>query len=186
MKRIVFCFLLLIVFSTYTKAQDLSVVDVFGGYSYQRVTPDFLAEGANGNGWHTNLTANLKQMGGFLGLVADFSGHYGKSAGVKVSMRAALFGVRVAARGEKLTWYVQSMYGFANLHGDGDIFGPEIGRSDSSFAFMPGGGGLDVKLSDNIAFRVFELDVIHTNFGRGGGQLRPRLSTGIVFRLGKH
>lgn len=107
MKRIFVCFLFLTTLSTIASAQELPVAEWFGGYSYNRIKPDFLAEGANANGWHTNVALNT----GFIGFVADFSGHYGKSAGTNLSMTSSL--------------------------------------------------------------------------GRGGGQLHSRVSTGVVFRLGK-
>jgi len=181
MKRSFGSFLFLIALSAYANAQEIPVADVFGGYSYNRIKPGFDIEGANANGWHANLAANTR----FVGFVADFSGHYGKSAGTKVRMVSTLFGVRFARRGKNITWFVQSMYGFSGINADTDIFGPEIGRFDSGFAFAPGGGGVDVKLNEKIAFRLFQYDLISTNLGRGGGQLHSRLSTGIVFRLGK-
>jgi hypothetical protein len=181
MKRIFVCFLFLTTLSTIASAQELPVAEWFGGYSYNSIKPDFLAERANAHGWHTNVAVNT----GFIGFVADFSGHYGKSAGTNLSMTSSLFGVRFARRGKKITWFVQSMYGFSAINADGDIFGPEIGRFDSGFAFAPGGGGIDVKLGEKIAFRIFQYDLISTNLGQGGGQLHSRVSTGIVLRLGR-
>jgi hypothetical protein len=181
MKRIFVCLLILTALSTYTNAQEVPAVELFGGYSYNRIKPDFLAEWANTNGWHANVAVNK----GFIAFVADFSGHYGKSAGTNLSMTSSLFGVRFARRGKNITWFVQSMYGFSAISADGDIFGPEIGRFDQGFAFSPGGGGIDVKLGEKIAIRLFQYDLISTNLGRGGGQLHSRASTGIVIRLGR-
>jgi len=181
MKRLFCWFLFLTTLSTYANAQEDPMADVFGGYSYNRIRPGFDIEGANANGWHANVALNIR----FIGFVTDFSGHYGKSAGTKVSTNLSLFGIRFTARGKKITWFVQSMYGYSTINADSDIFGPGIGRFDSGFAFVPGGGGMDVKLSDKVAFRVFQYDAIFTNWKTGGGQMHSRLSTGIVFRLGK-
>jgi len=181
MNRILACLLFLSALSICANAQDTPVTEYFGGYSYIRIKPDFQAEGANAHGWHTNFVLNTR----YVGFVADFSGYYGKSAGTKVSMTSSLFGARFARRGKNITWFVQSMYGFSAINADGDIFGPEIGRFDSSFAFAPAGGGIDVKLREKIAYRIFQYDLVSTNFGRGGGQLHSRFSTGIVFRFGK-
>jgi hypothetical protein len=41
-----------------------------------------------------------------------------------------------------------------------------------------------VRLTDKIAFRAFQYDMIFTNWGRGGGQMQSRVSTGVVLRLG--
>ncbi|HEU0178596.1 MAG TPA: hypothetical protein VFV58_30400 [Blastocatellia bacterium] len=180
MKRIFVCLLVLTALSTYASAQDAPVVEWFGGYSYSRVSPDFLADGANTHGFHADITLNTK----LLGFVTDVSKTYGESAGTGLSTTTFLIGPRFARHGKKITWFVQSLYGFSYINTDGDIFGPEIGRYDSSFAFVPGGGGIDVKLREKLALRIFQYDLIYTNFGRGGGQLQSRISTGVVLRLG--
>ena len=181
MKRIFVCFLFLTALSTYANAQEVPVAEYFGGYSYSSVKPDFLAERANTHGFHGDIVLNTKLFGIVL---ADISKTYGRSAGTDLSMTTFLFGPRFARRGKNVTWFVHSLYGFSSLNADGDIFGPEIGRFDSSFAFVPGGGGIDVRLSEKIALRVFQFDMLITNLGRGGGQIHPRVSTGVVLRLG--
>jgi hypothetical protein len=180
MKRILVCLLFFAALPTCANAQEVPVAELFGGYSYTRVKPDFLAEGANTHGWHADVVLNT----GFIGFVTDVSKNYGKSAGTDLRMTTFLFGPRFARRGNKITWFVHSMYGFSSIDADGDVFGPEIGRFDSSFAFVPGGGGIDVELSEKIAFRIFQYDLISTSFGRGGGGLHSRVSTGVVIRLG--
>jgi hypothetical protein len=180
-KRILVCFLFLTALSTYAIAQEVPVAEYFGGYSYSRVKPDFLAEGANTHGFHADVVLNTKLLGIVL---ADISQTYGKSAGTNLSMTTFMFGPRFTRRGKNVTWFVHSLYGYSSLSADGDIFGPEIGRFDSSFAFAPGGGGIDVRLSEKLAFRVFQYDLIVTSMGRGGGGLHSRVSTGVVLRLG--
>jgi len=182
MKRIFVCLLFLTAISIYASAQEVPVAEYFGGYSYSRIKPDFLAEGANGHGFHADIVLNT----GFIGLVlADVSTHFGKSAGTNFSMTTFLVGPRFARRGKNVTWFIQSLYGFSSIKADGNIFGPEIGRFDSSFASAPAGGGIDLKLSEKIALRMFQYDLVFTNLGRGGGQLHSRVSTGVVLRLGK-
>jgi hypothetical protein len=182
MKRISACFLILTALSTYANAQEVPVGEYFGGYSYSSVKPDFLAERGNAHGFHVDVVLNTKLLGIVL---ADVSKHYGKSAGTNLNMTTFLFGPRFSRRGKNVTWFVQSLYGYSSISADGDIFGPEIGRFDSSFAFVPGGGGIDVRLSEKIALRVFQFDLLFTSLGRGGGGIHPRVSTGVVFRLGK-
>jgi len=110
---------------------------------------------------------------------------YGGSAGTNLNMTTFLFGPHFTRRGKNVTWFAQSLYGYSYINADGDIFGPEIGRGDTSFAFAPGGVGIDVRLSEKIALRVFQFDLLFTNLGRGGGQIHPRVSTGVVLRLGR-
>lgn len=181
MKRISVCLLFLSAFSTFANAQEDPIAEWFGGYSYSRINPDFLAEEANSHGFHVDVVLNTR----LLGFVTDLSKQYGESAGTHLSMTTFLFGPRFARRVKNITWFVQSLYGFSSINADGDIFGPEIGRFDSSFAFAPFGSGTDVKLREKIAFRIFQYDLISSNLGRGGGQLHSRVSTGVVLRLGR-
>jgi hypothetical protein len=181
MRSILVCLLFLTALSTYAKAQDVPVAEWFGGYSFNRIKPDFLAEGANAHGWHADIVINA----GFIGFVTDISKEYGKSAGTNLNMTTFMTGPRFARRGKNVTWFVHSLYGYSSISADSDIFGPEIGRFDTSFAFAPAGGGIDVTLKEKLALRVFQYDLISTSFGRGGGQLHSRVSTGLVLRLGK-
>jgi hypothetical protein len=182
MKRIFVCLLFLTAISTYANAQEIPVGEWFGGYSYASIKPDFLAERGNAHGFHADIVLNTRLLGIVL---ADVSKQYGESAGMNLNMTTFLVGPRFARRGKNITWFIHSLYGFSSINADGDIFGPEIGRFDSSFAFAPAGGGIDVRLTEKIAFRAFQYDLIFTNWGRGGGQLQSRVSTGVVLRLGK-
>lgn len=181
MKRIFASLLFLIPLSTYANAQEVPVAEWFGGYSYGSVKPDFLAERGNSHGFHADIVLNTKLLGIVL---ADVSKTYGESAGTNLSMTTFLVGPRFARHGKKIAWFVQSLYGYSYIKADGNVFGPEIGRYDTGFAFVPGGGGIDVKLSQKIALRIFQYDLLYTNLGRGGGQLQSRVSTGVVLRLG--
>src|SRR5262245_30250637 len=144
MKRIFVCLLFLTALSTYANAQDIPVGEWFGGYSYSSVKPDFLAERGNAHGFHADIVLNTR----FLGIVlADVSKNYGESAGMNLNMTTFLVGPRFARRGENITWFVQSLYGYSFIDAGTEVFSPEIGRF-SSFAFAPIGGGIDVKLSE--------------------------------------
>ena len=46
-------------------AQDISKVEVFGGYTWA---------GGNFHGWNSSVTGNVTKR---FGIIADFSGHYG-------------------------------------------------------------------------------------------------------------
>src|SRR5262245_59706600 len=156
MKRIFVCLLFLTALSTYANAQDVPVAEWFGGYSFNRIKPDFLAPGANAHGWHIDIVLNT----GFVGIVTDLSKEYGNSAGTNLNMMTFMTGPRFARRGKNVTWFVHSLYGYSTISADGDIFGPDIGRFDTSFAFAPAGGGIDVKLKERLALRVFQYDLI--------------------------
>ena len=49
---------------------------------------------------------------------------------------------------------------------------------------MAMGGGLDVKLTRSLAFRVLQADYLLTRFG-GVTQNNARLTTGLVYRFGR-
>jgi hypothetical protein len=96
-----------------------------------------------------------------------------------------MVGPRFARRGNNVTWFVQSLFGYSYITADGLVFGSEIGRYSTSLAFAPAGVGIDLRLSKKFAFRAFQFDAVFTNMGRGGRQIQPRVSTGIVLRLGE-
>lgn len=60
-------------------AQETPKLEVFGGYSYLQPTeqPRILLKSASLNGWNTSVKLNLTPR---IGLLADFSGHYGQRA----------------------------------------------------------------------------------------------------------
>src|SRR5262245_26264870 len=93
------------------------------------------------------------------------------TAGTTLNITTFLFGPRFERRGKNVIWLMQSLYGFSSIKADGDVFGPEIGRFDSSFAFAPASGGIDLRLSEKFAFRVFQYDLIFTSLGRDGKRL---------------
>lgn len=78
-KRFCYAGLLLIPLSVSASAygQDAPRVEVFGGYSYLRLTEQTrsLLQPANLNGWDASVKLNLTPR---IGLVADFSGYYGQ------------------------------------------------------------------------------------------------------------
>jgi len=96
----------------------------------------------------TDIVLNTRLLGIVL---ADVSEHYGESAGTNLSMTTFLVGPRFARRGKNVTGFVQSLYGFSHIKADCDIFGPDIGRFDTSFTFAPGGVGIDLRLGKKSA-----------------------------------
>lgn len=174
--------LLLIFLVTPTIAQDVPAGEAFVGYSYANIAPDLYAYKINGNGGHTNLTWNTK----LVGFTTDFSAHTGTSLGQDARVYNLMFGPRFSRRGKKITWFVHSLYGFSKINSDirlGGVAAPNAppgffiaySESDSSFAFSPGGGGLDVKVNNRLALRVIQFDLLFTRC----------FSTGLVIRWGQ-
>src|SRR5438445_13501210 len=72
-----FLALLVLLFPHSAVAQDTPKLEVFGGYSYLRLTeqPRTLSNSASLNGWNASVKLNVTPR---IGLLADFSGHYGQ------------------------------------------------------------------------------------------------------------
>jgi hypothetical protein len=163
--------------------QDDPKVEIFGGYSYVNIKPNFDRERTNLNGWGSNIALNLAYG---MKLEADLSGHYGSINGMQVNMHTFLFGFRFGRHGKRVNFFGHSLYGIAQISGEGDVLTPMIGvPSATGFAFVPFGAGIEINASKKIAYRVFQFDLLHTNLGIGVGQLHPRVATGVVFKLGK-
>lgn len=167
MRKFVVAVGLLGLFALPLLAQDAPKAEVFGGYQYTRINPG----GENFNGWNAALTWNATQT---LGLTADFSGAYKSIAGISLKQHTFLFGPTLAARSsETFTPFVRALFGGAHFSA--------AGFSDTAFA-MALGGGVDVKVLDNIAIRAIQADYLMTRFG-SNTQNNVRISAGVVFRF---
>ena len=162
-------------------AQDRPKAELFGGYSF--LNTNDLVE-LNLNGWNASMAANVND---WLGIAADFSGHYGKpsffgfvpTSGLSTNVHSFLFGPRVTYRGHSnVIPFGHALFGVSR--GYANIFG--VNYSDSSFA-MAFGGGVDFKLSDRVAIRMIQADYVQTRLA-SDRQNNARLSAGIVFRIG--
>jgi hypothetical protein len=190
-------------------AQETPRVEVFTGYSYLRAT-DSHFQRVNQNGWDFSVAANFSRS---FSLVADLSNHYGTTPGVFTPIGAGgrgfsfLFGPQASYRGfPKLTPFARVLFGgmrgsklVPNLVGGPDfgslIVGPLCGFptcavSATSFA-MALGGGMDVKATDRIWIRPFQVDYVRAEVSNENVFPFPttqndlRISAGIVFRFGK-
>jgi hypothetical protein len=172
-------------------AQEKPVAEIFGGYSFAPTSPETSLRRVNLNGGHANLTIN----GSFLDFIVDYSGHRGESFGTDVTANNFLVGTRFGRRGKKFSWYLHSLYGVStittNLNSGGQaasittklLVGPQHSRT--SFAMVPGGLEVDVKINEKISYRLFQLDLLFISRGYPLSTYQPRLSTGIVIKLGE-
>jgi len=162
---------------TPAQAQDTPQAEVFGGYSFLRVNPGGSSSGENvPGGWHASVAGNFNR---WFGLAGDFSGHYKSIGGINTNAHLFTFGPRFTARtNETFQPFAHVQVGGARL---GAGFGG-FGVSDTSFAAVAG-GGVDVKISDRVAWRAGQFDYVLTRFG-GSEQHNFSFSTGVVFRLG--
>ncbi|MGH9849714.1 MAG: outer membrane protein [Blastocatellia bacterium] len=172
------------------QAQESPRVEIFGGYSYLRLDDD-LNDDRDLNGY--NVSGNVTVLGNWLGIKADFSGHFGDSA-VSLTPRTDLrkdlflFGPQFTFRkSERIQPFAHVLLGVARIDLDNDTLGVDF--DDTAFALAVG-GGVDVKAFTNrLSIRVFQADYVLTRFedvtGNNFSSNNFRASTGIVLRLGK-
>jgi opacity protein-like surface antigen len=161
--------------------------NVFVGYSY--VSADLVSSGrTNLNGWNGSVEGKVLP---FIGVVADFSGHYGtvplavnpkctaiigaecSSLNGSASIHSFLFGPRVSVSVGKVRPFAHALIGAAHISESASL----LSSSDTSFAYALG-GGLDYHLIPLISWRV-QGDLLQTLFF-SNTQNNVRISTGIV------
>ena len=191
MTRLILPVGLLLLLSLPAPAQDRPKVEIFGGFSYTDIRTS--EDRIKAKGWHAMIAVNSRQS--WLEFVADFSGHYGSLGGAPTATHVAMAGMRFSFQRGRLIGFAHSMYGIS--------FGrpPLIPLEDTYtkqrvwFTYIPGGGGLDIVLHRRVALRVFQFDLIfHSqtpvylqSYPQTEQSLtvQPRLSSGIVLRIGK-
>jgi hypothetical protein len=185
MPKIAFIFFALFVFAGLASAQVPTSGNVFFGYSFYNTDLSSI-DRANTNGWEASVEGKVLP---WVGLVADFDGHYGSQnfpaicvppPGLGCTFNASftehnfLFGPRVSFSAGKIRPFAEAMFGGAHINVNNG------GGSDTSFATALG-GGLDYRIIRPIAWR-FQGDYVQTRFF-GATQNNLRLSTGIVVRF---
>jgi len=183
MRKVAILAFLMLVFAGFASAQIPTSGNMFFGYSYYNTDLSSL-DRANTNGWEGSLEGKVLP---FVGIVADFDGHYGSqnfpavcpplgtpcTANLDVTEHNVLFGPRVSASVGRFRPFAEAMLGVGHINVSG-------GGTDTSFATALG-GGIDYRLIRLLAWR-FEGDYVHTSFF-GSHQNNVRLSTGVVFRF---
>lgn len=161
--------------------------NVFFGYSYYNSQLE--VNRASLNGWEGSLEGKIFPH---VGIVADFSGHYGSqgfpicpvvpvglggggcsSVSASTHELNVMFGPRVSVPVGKWTPFGEVLVGVAHISSNG--FG-----NDNSLASAYG-GGLDYRIIRPVAWR-FQLDYMHTHL-YSVGENNFRFSTGIVLRF---
>jgi hypothetical protein len=186
----------LLFFPTTAAAQDNFVV--FGGYSYSR-PPVTVAESCNMCALSLEVT-NKRNLNGwefagsyrflpFLGVTADFSGHYGDSvsgSSSNVHQQDYLFGPEVSLP-RRVSPFAHVLFGqshqsvsAAPVPGSGGAFSI-MPQSTSGFAAAVG-GGIDLKIIPHIWLRPIQIDYLATRF-HGGTQNQPRVSAGLALHF---
>ena len=180
MQKLLFLLAMLLVLPLMAQAQESPRMEIFGGYSYLRLDADTNND-QDLNGFNTSFTYNFNR---FLGATGEISGHYGDTrvAGVNADLNQYffLFGPKFAYRGnERVTPFAHVLLGVVRF----DVDRGPISATTTQFA-MAVGGGLDVNITDKIAFRAVQADYILTRLANSS-QHNFRASTGVVVKLGE-
>ena len=125
---------------------------------------------ANTSGWEASGTVKLYR---FLGVTADFDGHYGSLTGVNIIRHSFLFGPEVRYHG-RVSPFVHGLFG-VSLEYAGGI-------SERGFATAIG-GGLDIKAGHFLSIRLIQADYFVTHVGNFTQDNNYRLAAGVVFRF---
>lgn len=157
-------------------AQEAPKAEVFAGYSFLRTfveTGEVGVDGINSHGFNGSIAGNISKH---FGIVGDFGFYRASILGVGINTTTYLFGPRISGRSGKVDPFVHALFGGARASV------PDASISDNAFAFAIG-GGLDIKASDSVAFRIAQVDYLGTR-SEGVTENNFRYSVGIVFRIG--
>jgi len=184
MRQVAAVSVLLFLSAILAAAQGPPSGNFFVGYSYANADVGALNR-ANVNGWQATLEGRVFPH---VGIVADFTGHYGSQdfaafcevapcpinfVNLSLSEHNVMFGPRFSASVGKLRPFFEAEVGVSHLT-------VNSAGSHNSFATSVG-GGIDYRLMRFVAWR-FQGDYVATRFF-STTQNNIRLSTGIVFRF---
>jgi hypothetical protein len=155
-------------------AAPKSKADIFAGYSYLHFDSASmgLPHQISLNGWAATGTVYVYKP--WLGVVADFSGNYGKNYGLAFNAYNFLTGPELAYRRGRNSIFIRGLVGVARNN--------VSGNTNSGFEYG-GGGGFDIGLRPHLAVRALQADYLKTHTF-GVDQTNIRVSTGLVFRWG--
>lgn len=152
-------------------------VQGYVGVQVVRVNPDIQNPSFKFDRTTDTVGVNASVTGFFensLGVTGEFGANFDGDKNDS-SLITGLGGLTLQARNERFQPFVRGLGGVARVNADGEILST-TNRTDYGAAFAVG-GGLDIKLSENIALRVVQADYLQTrafdtvqhNFRLGAG-----------------
>jgi opacity protein-like surface antigen len=167
--------------------------EFFAGYSFHSADINTLTIDPHRTGQNGANIAYKRNLNSVVGFKVDASAHFKRDsqtlAGGQFSSRRDqyyfLAGLEFEKRGNRgVTPFAHALAGASLFRGfttlntpTGNIFTFD----DATSLAIAVGGGLDVRVSDRIAMRVFQVDYIPSFFGPGR-QDNFRMSVGVVFK----
>ena len=162
--------------------------ELAAGYAYVRI------EGSDLHGWNVSLAGNVNRN---LGIVGDFAGHYNSEKSTigtattssNLTLTSVMAGLRVSERSNRMfTPFAQALFGMTRVNADLTVDQPgttsSTATNDVTGFSSAVGGGLDIRLGETVAFRLFQADYLLIR-SDGFKHEGARISTGIVWRFGQ-
>lgn len=180
-KNLSICALAVLALCSPASAQKSLVpaIEVFGGYSHLSLSSSGLGLGnwTQMNGWDVAVTLPHIYKG--LGITADASGDYSTD----LEQYNYFVGPQYKWEFSRFRFIAHGLYGRAQtrLREPGSTF-VEPSSRQRAIAF---GGEVDIPISDRFSVRAVQADYI-TASAFGSNQNELRISTGLIFRFGKH
>ena len=182
MRKALYLFGMVCLFSLSAAAQDYTKVDLFAGYSFIHTGPGIAESSFNGNGGVGSVAFNLSSWGS---VVAEVGGvHVSKINGRDVDANAETFmaGPKISLfRTAGLSPFVQVLAGVARSNAAFN----STPRDFDGFAFSPG-VGLDWNVTHHVGLRLGQLDYLLTRMPTSTNQVawnNFRYSGGVVIRF---
>jgi hypothetical protein len=182
MRKTLYLFGLVCLFSLSAAAQDYSKVDLFAGYSFVHTGPGLHQSSFNANGGVGSVAFNLSSWGS---LVAEVGGiHVSKINGLDVDGHAETFmaGPKISLfRVSGLSPFAQVLAGVARS----DAAFNSTPRTFTGFALSPG-VGLDWNVTHHVGIRLGQLDYLFTRMPTSTNQVNWnnfRYSAGVMLRF---
>ncbi len=151
-----------------------SSLDVFGGYSYQRLNSASGAETNLSSGWAAEAQVNMAHT---VALVTSFSGGYGTQSGADLAFYTYMGGPRFSLHRGRASLFAHALFGAGGLTASAG----GVSITENAFATALG-TGVDVRVAPRLAVRVIQADYVLSRLA-SNTQNNLRLSTGLVFRL---
>jgi len=178
MRKLLFSVIILACAASFSFAQntDYNKVDIYAGYSHARV--DFGGDYEGFNGVEGAVTGNISR---YIGLKGDYAFHFKSfdAAPFDVNAQTHTFvgGLQVKDNSTETKFkpFAHFMAGVTHARVSGIVSDSETG-----FAGVIG-GGLDIRISPRVDFRVVQLDYNPTRLD-GETQHNFRVGIGLVFR----
>jgi outer membrane immunogenic protein len=188
MKSLTFALGAILASSAVMSAQEVTTpkLEVGLGYAWLHVNSgnsnDLQRTGNGGSGY---VEYNLNHI---VGLVADVGGYANTRKGIDEKLVTYLFGPRFNWRHERLSPYVQFLFG------GGRAWSGTNSNTQNAFV-TAAGGGLDYNLTKRIAIKPIQVEYVMSQFDSAklGGSTKAfgshqndiRYSAGVVFRFGE-